>query len=43
MYQVQVTHDSRRLVTALTWSFGKVKVQQRDIKTDDADKKRLGR
>ena len=43
IYQVTVTHDTRRLVTALTWSFGKVKIQQRDVNGNDADKKRLGR
>jgi hypothetical protein len=43
VYQVSVTHDTRRLVTALTWSFGKIKVQQRDINNNDPDKKRIGR
>jgi iron complex outermembrane receptor protein len=42
-YRVNVTFDTRRLVTGLTWNFGKVKVQAREVKGDDADKKRLGR
>ena len=42
-YQVHVTFDTRRLVTGLTWNFGKVKVQPREVKVDEADKKRLGR
>ena len=41
LYRVQVTNDTRRVVTALNWNFGKVKVQQRDQKSDEAEKKRL--
>jgi len=43
VFQRYVSNDTRRLVTALTWNFGKVKVQQRDVNGNDADKKRLGR
>ncbi len=42
-YNVNVTFDTRRFVTGVTWSFGKVKVEQRDVKGNDPDKKRLGR
>ena len=42
IFQRNVTNDTRRLVTALTWNFGKVKVEQRDVKGNDEDKKRLG-
>jgi hypothetical protein len=42
IFQRNVTNDTRRLVTALTWNFGKVKVAQRDVKGNDEDKKRLG-
>lgn len=41
-YNVNVTFDSRRFVTGLTYNFGKVKIAQRDIKSNDEDKKRLG-
>jgi len=41
-YNVNVTFDSRRFVVGATYNFGKVKIQQRDIKTNDDDKKRLG-
>ncbi|MFI5140890.1 MAG: outer membrane beta-barrel protein [Bacteroidia bacterium] len=41
-YKVNVTFDSRRFVAGLTYNFGKVKIQQRDIKSNDEDKKRLG-
>ena len=41
-YKVDMTFDSRRFVTGLTYNFGKVKIAQRDIKGNDDDKKRLG-
>jgi hypothetical protein len=40
-YKVNVTFDTRRIVTAVTYNFGKVKIAQRDIK-DNEDKKRIG-
>lgn len=40
-YNVRVTHDSRRFVTSLTYSFGKIKVQKRETAADE-DKKRMG-
>lgn len=42
VFQRSVTFDTRRLVTALTWNFGKVKVAQREVKGNHEDKKRLG-
>ena len=42
IFQRATTNDTRRFVTALTWNFGKVKVEQRDVKGNDEDKKRLG-
>jgi iron complex outermembrane receptor protein len=42
IFQRSITNDTRRLVTGLTWNFGKVKVQERDVKGNDEDKKRLG-
>jgi len=41
-FNVDVTFDSRRFVTGLTYNFGKVKIAQRDVKGNDDDKKRLG-
>ncbi|HXU25640.1 MAG TPA: outer membrane beta-barrel family protein, partial [Bacteroidia bacterium] len=42
VFQRNMTNDTRRLVTAITWSFGKVKIQQRNTSGDDSDKKRIG-
>ncbi len=41
-YKVNITFASRRFITTVTYNFGKVKIQQRDIKGNDDDKKRLG-
>jgi iron complex outermembrane recepter protein len=41
VYHTVVTYDTRRFVTSLNYNFGKVKVQQRDVK-DNETQKRLG-
>ncbi|MBS1646683.1 MAG: TonB-dependent receptor [Bacteroidetes bacterium] len=41
-FNVNLTMDTRRFVVGATYNFGKVKVEQRDIKNNDEDKKRLG-
>jgi len=40
-YKTTVSWDTRRFVTSLSYNFGKVKVQQRDVKANE-EKKRLG-
>jgi len=41
-YNVNLTMDTRRFIVGATYNFGKIKIEQRDIKGNDDDKKRLG-
>ncbi|MBS1651915.1 MAG: outer membrane beta-barrel protein [Bacteroidetes bacterium] len=41
-FKVNYTFDSRRYVVGLIYTFGKIKIEKREIKGNDEDKKRLG-
>lgn len=42
-WSIRATNDSRRLEANISYNFGKVKVEERDIKSNEEEKNRLGR
>jgi hypothetical protein len=42
-WSIVATNDSRRFKISLSYTFGKVKVEERDIKSNEEEKGRLGK